>query len=82
MENSSQVWANIVGLLADVKDLEAETLAPETRLSELELDSLDYVEMMVTVKRDFAITLTPELFINHPDITLGKLCQVIADGKA
>lgn len=81
MENNSKVWANIVGLLADAKDLDADALTPDTRLSELELDSLDYVEMMVTVKRDFAIALTPELFINHPDITLGQLCQVITDGN-
>lgn len=82
MHDYQQVWTHIIDLLADAKDLEPDSLTPETMLKTLELDSLDYVEMMVTIKRDFAITLTPELFINTPDMTLGQLCQVIADGSA
>ncbi|EAY0429035.1 acyl carrier protein [Salmonella enterica] len=77
MNNFQDVWTNIVNLIADVKDVAVDDLSAETMLRTLELDSLDYVEMMVTIKRNYGITLEAELFINNPDITLGELCQHI-----
>ncbi|AXD30604.1 acyl carrier protein [Salmonella enterica subsp. houtenae] len=79
MNNFQDVWTNIVNLIADVKDVAVDDLSAETMLRTLELDSLDYVEMMVTIKRNYGITLEAELFINNPDITLGELCQHICE---
>ncbi|EBJ0303718.1 acyl carrier protein [Salmonella enterica] len=79
MNNFQDVWTNIVNLIADVKDVAVDDLPAETMLRTLELDSLDYVEMMVTIKRNYGITLEAELFINNPDITLGELCQHICE---
>ncbi|EAO9998633.1 acyl carrier protein [Salmonella enterica] len=79
MNNFQDVWTNIVNLIADVKDVAVDELSAETMLRTLELDSLDYVEMMVTIKRNYGITLEAELFINNPDITLGELCQHICE---
>lgn len=79
MSNFQDVWTNIVNLIADVKDVAVDDLSAETMLRTLELDSLDYVEMMVTIKRNYGITLEAELFINNPDITLAALCQHICE---
>ncbi|ECH2879532.1 acyl carrier protein [Salmonella enterica] len=79
MNNFQDVWTNIVNLIADVKDVAVDDLSAETMLRTLELDSLDYVEIMVTIKRNYGITLEAELFINNPDITLGELCQHICE---
>ncbi|EJL5627752.1 acyl carrier protein [Salmonella enterica] len=79
MNNFQDVWTNIVNLIADVKDVAVDDLSAKTMLRTLELDSLDYVEMMVTIKRNYGITLEAELFINNPDITLGELCQHICE---
>lgn len=59
-----------------------EALTPETTLPELELDSLDYVELMVLAKREFNVTLNPEMFMKNPTMTLRELSQRIAQEMA
>lgn len=46
-------------------------------LQQLGLDSLDYMELMLLVRREFGITLNAEMFIERPDLTLGELCHVM-----
>ncbi len=46
-------------------------------LVQLEFDSLDYVELMVLVKRDFNVALDAEFFLEHPEISVKALCEHI-----
>ena len=69
-------------MICDAKDLAPEALTPETTLPELELDSLDYVELMVLAKREFNVTLNPEMFMKNPTMTLRELSQRIAQEMA
>lgn len=78
---SETIYTAISDMLCDAKDISPETLTRETLLKQLELDSLDYVEMTVLVKRQFGVTLTGKVFTANPDITLGGLCDFIATAQ-
>lgn len=78
MENYEQVYNTVCEMICDAKDLEMTDLAPEMPLHQLKLDSLDYVELMVLAKREFGATLSAEMFIDKPNMTLGELCQNLA----
>ncbi|AGB83811.1 phosphopantetheine-containing protein [Serratia sp. FGI94] len=81
MEKYQQVYDTLCEMICDAKDLDASQLSPEMPLPQLKLDSLDYVEMMVLAKREFGVTLNAEMFIEHPNMTLGELCHVLAEQK-
>ncbi|BDH44606.1 acyl carrier protein [Salmonella enterica subsp. enterica serovar Choleraesuis] len=76
-----EVYARIANMIADAKDLELNEINPQRPLAALELDSLDYVELMVLAKREFNISLEAELFIRHPHMTLEELCKHIVDTR-
>ena len=51
--------------LIDEFEVEAEDLSPEANLKEaLELDSLDFVDLVVAVEANFGVKLVGEDFIN------------------
>lgn len=81
MEKYQQVYDTVTDMICDAKDLEMSDLTPEMPLHQLKLDSLDYVELMVLAKREFGATLTAETFIDKPNMTLGELCQSLADAQ-
>lgn len=82
MSQHEMIYNKISEMICDAKDLAPEALTPETTLPELELDSLDYVELMVLAKREFNVTLNPELFMKNPTMTLRELSQHIAQEMA
>lgn len=81
MGNSQHVYEIICEMLCDAKDLDMSALSLETPLHQLKLDSLDYVELMVLAKREFGATLNADIFTESPDMTLGELCQKLAEQK-
>ncbi|MEB6336728.1 acyl carrier protein [Serratia rhizosphaerae] len=81
MEKYQQVYDTLCEMICDAKDLDASQLSPDMPLLQLKLDSLDYVEMMVLAKREFGATLSAEMFIEHPEMTLGELCHTLAEQK-
>ncbi|GHD94120.1 acyl carrier protein [Pseudocitrobacter faecalis] len=82
MSQYDLIYNKVSDMIGDAKDLESGTFKPDTTLAELELDSLDYVELMVLAKREFDVTLRPETFIQNPLMTLDELCQHIAQEMA
>jgi len=77
MTKYNDVLEKVCELICDAKDLEPEEVTENIPLTELKLDSLDYVELMVLAKREYKITLEADWFIQNPGITLGELCQHI-----
>lgn len=82
MSQHEMIYNKISEMICDAKDLAPEALTPETTLPELELDSLDYVELMVLAKREFNVTINPEMFMKSPTMTLRELSQRIAQEMA
>lgn len=79
MSQYDKVYQKVCEMICDAKDLEMSDLAADMPLHQLKLDSLDYVELMVLAKREFGVTVTAEMFTDKPDMTLGELCQFLAD---
>jgi len=79
MEKHEKVYNTLCETICDAKDLEMSSLSPDMLLTQIELDSLDYVELMVLAKREFDVTLTADIFSKNPAMTLGELCQVLVE---
>ena len=79
MAQFDDVYSKVCEMLCDAKDLEMDDLSPEMPLYRLNLDSLDYVELMVLAKKEFGVTIEADVFINNVDMTLGELCQYLSE---
>ena len=81
MKTYQTIYRDVCDMICDAKDLEQGDLSPETPLQQLRLDSLDYVELMVLAKREFAVTVDADTFASRPNLTLGELCQYLFDAQ-
>lgn len=63
----------------ELKDIDESALVPSLVLTDIDLDSLDYVEIQVGIKKNFSVSVDPELFLTGKIKTLGDLCQYIED---
>jgi acyl carrier protein len=63
--------------ILELKDFDEDKLVPELTFEELALDSLDYVEIQLRIKKKFKVQITPELFSSGQLKTLGDLCAYI-----
>ncbi|AKL33421.1 TPA: acyl carrier protein [Klebsiella michiganensis] len=79
MTQFDEVYSKVCEMLCDAKDLELDDLDPDMPLHKLKLDSLDYVELMVLAKKEFAVTVGADLFIDRPNMTLRELCQYLSE---
>jgi acyl carrier protein len=59
--------------IVELKDVDESTLVPALTFEELELDSLDYVEIQLRIKKKFKVEITPELFASGQLKNLGDL---------
>lgn len=80
MSDTSTVFEFIQNMIVEIKDLESDEIQNETGIDQLGLDSLDYVEIQVGVKRQFGVELSPTLFERIH--TLGQLCVYISTNSA
>ena len=63
--------------ILELKDIDESALVPQMAIADLELDSLDYVEIQVGIKKNFAVDIDPRLFESGAIRTLGDLCRYI-----
>lgn len=81
MINYQDIYNVIVETIADAKDIDANDINEHSTLRELSLDSLDYVELTVLLKKAFSITINFEKVIESTDITINEFCQKILDNQ-
>lgn len=79
MSNFNQVFEAIKDMILDVKDLEEEEITPDTTLEALDLDSLDFVQMTIVVKKSFGVAIQPEGFENGSITTLQETCDYVLE---
>ena len=72
--------AEIIARLALCLPRLAHRLRPSARLSELEFDSMDTVELLCVIHEEFGVRLTEDEF--RPDQTVDGLLAVIAQETA
>jgi acyl carrier protein len=63
--------------IVELKDVDEATLIPALTFEELELDSLDYVEIQLRIKKKFKVEITPDLFASGQLKNLGDLYAYI-----
>jgi len=74
--NKEVIIEKINDFLIDEFEVEAEDISPEANLKEtLELDSLDFVDLVVAIESSFGVKLVGEDFINV--ITLQNFYDLI-----
>lgn len=66
----------------ELKDIDEAALVPSLTLEELDLDSLDYVEIQVGIKKNFGVTIDPELFSAGTLKTLGDVVRYVETQRA
>lgn len=61
--NKSELIESVNGFLAEEFEIEIANIAPESNLKEaLDLDSLDYVDLVVVIESNFGVKITGEDF--------------------
>ncbi|MBC8033784.1 MAG: acyl carrier protein [Chitinophagaceae bacterium] len=62
---NEEVIEKINEFLVEEFEVEAERIVPEANLKEtLELDSLDYIDLVVVIESNFSFKVKPEDFVN------------------
>ncbi len=77
------VFEKIVRILADFKDIDAQSITPESTFEQLALDSLDRVELIMNFEEEFNIQIEMNESIRTiQDLVdeIEKLCK--AQGRA
>jgi acyl carrier protein len=63
--NQTAIIEKINGFLVEEFEVEAGKIVPEANLREtLELDSLDYIDLVVVIESNFGFKVKPEDFVN------------------
>lgn len=78
MSNKEDILAHLTDLIVDMKDCETSAVQPAATFEDLELDSLDFVEVQVSVKKRYQVNLVPDLFANGTIANVGQLVDYIA----
>ncbi|WP_409309557.1 acyl carrier protein [Pectobacterium sp. B1J-3] len=61
--DKNEIYQEIIGLLVKLFELDADEITPESRLYEdLELDSIDAVDMVVHLQKRIGRKISPEIF--------------------
>ena len=65
MTRNEEIIGKINGFLVEEFEVDASKISPEANLKEvLELDSLDYIDLVVVIENNFSFKVKPEDFTN------------------
>ena len=79
MSKLDSVFAVIRDLILELKDDEVENISLASTIESLDLDSLDFVEMQVVVRKKFGVVMDPKAFASRDISTLDGLCSYILE---
>ena len=60
----NEVFQKIVDTIVDAKGIDAASITPESNFKDLNVDSLDIAEMVMTLEDEFGVTIDLEEGIN------------------
>jgi len=78
MIDYNDVYSKVCDMLCEAKDMELDSLSQEMPVSQLKLDSLDYVELMLLANKEFGVTIETDFFADKPELSLRELCEFIS----
>ncbi|MCI1678737.1 MAG: acyl carrier protein [Ewingella americana] len=78
MIDYDEVYSKVRDMLCEAKDMELASISEDMPLSQLKLDSLDYVELMLLANKEFGVTIETDVFADKPELKLRELCEFIS----
>lgn len=78
MIQDTDIFNFLRDLILDMKDMEVSSIQLASSFEQLELDSLDFVELQVAVKKRFKVDLLPETFASGAITNVEQLVGFIA----
>lgn len=75
MLTQETVFSFLKDSILELKDVEEEAIKAESALMDFGLDSLDFVEVQVMLKRKFAVQINPVIFANGDVRTLADFSR-------
>ncbi|OVE47162.1 hypothetical protein CBW21_15990 [Chromobacterium violaceum] len=82
MLNETQIFDELKALILDMKEIEEDQVQLSSSFEALELDSLDFVEVQVSVKKRYGVDLVSDLFASGKIADMGQLVGYIAAESA
>ena len=82
MLTNDTVFEFLKNAVLELKDIEPEDIQPDTALESMDLDSLDYVDVQVNIRKTYKVEILPELFISGQITTIGELANHIVSESA
>jgi len=73
------VWAFLQNEWAELIDADVETLSLDSRLEDLQIDSLAAVQTQIALKRRYGIDVPDSLFVPEAKSTIRDICQIVVN---
>jgi acyl carrier protein len=73
MEDTIMIFEKTAQILADYKGIETSGITPDTTLDQLELDSLDRVELIMSMEEAFHVQIDPAT----PIVCIRELVEIV-----
>lgn len=80
--NESTVFEFLRDSILELKDIEAEDIKMESELETIDLESLDYVDLQVNIRKKYKIEILSDLFVSGQIKTVGELATYIVSEVA
>jgi acyl carrier protein len=81
MELFDEIYTKSVDLILDLKDFDEDDINKDLTFEELDLDSLDFIEIQVVLKKNYGVTIQAEAFQEGEINTIGDLCKYVINLK-
>lgn len=82
MSTNTDILDFLKSLIVDMKYCNEDAIHWEASFQDLELDSLDFVELQVAVKKKFQVNLVEDVFANGNISNIGQLVNFIENESA
>ena len=75
--NQDVIFGFLRDLITDMKEVDEGSIEPTSTFESLGLDSLDFVELQVAVKKKFKVDLLPENFSSGKIVNMNQIVAYI-----
>lgn len=75
MARPEDILAFLKSILVEIKDIDEEAITPDSTLEAVALDSLDYVELQLAMKKKYGIVLSQDALLDGSIRTVGDFCS-------
>lgn len=76
-----EIYEFLKSTILELNDVDEERITPSLMVKDLALDSLDYVQIQVSIKKKYGVQVSPEVFASGKVQTVGDLCSYIESNQ-